>query len=453
MIILRNHAVQTKDLFEIERNIVKVSEKPYDYTLEYSLLNKPRSEVYGFIGGLLNRMNIAQTLGISTSDFLEFLMDIEKGYNDNPYHSFYHAVDVVMVLYHFLECYDISEYLTRIDVAILVIAALCHDIGHPGNNNQFETASHSKLDKEFSHLSVLESNSCKITLELIDKHDLIRHIETKSEEYEYPLSQSDFKCSLVKMILATDMKCHFHLLHNLQNLNNQHPSLKSLFDPAHDPLDYFQKYFTSISPHPRPPGQVDKDHTSLKLGHQASRFNSSERLMLCNILIHAADVSNPCRPWKVFSELSRLVCIEFFRQAQREKTLGLPPHLDHSNTSKINVGFIDFIVLPYFESLVTLFPKAAELLTTCVQNRDNYMKQAPDRLDLDSPVSIQLTLGRPALIVPPGTVEIPKSVELDVRRKRLQRSISYNPTLHAPVCFRRQSEELINNDFKKQKIA
>lgn len=75
-------------------------------------------------------MNICQTLGITTSDFLDFLIDIEKGYNDNPYHSFYHAVDVAMVLYHMMEQYDMAEYLTKVDLAMAMIAALCHDIGH-----------------------------------------------------------------------------------------------------------------------------------------------------------------------------------------------------------------------------------------------------------------------------------------------------------------------------------
>lgn len=110
--------------------MLKIIEKPYDYTLDYSLLNKPRSEVYGFICGLVQRMEVCQTLGITISEFLDFLIDVDRGYKDNPYHSFYHAVDVVMVLYHFLELYEMSEHLTRIEVTLLIIAALCHDIGH-----------------------------------------------------------------------------------------------------------------------------------------------------------------------------------------------------------------------------------------------------------------------------------------------------------------------------------
>ncbi|KAI9282340.1 hypothetical protein BY458DRAFT_449669 [Sporodiniella umbellata] len=443
MIILKYYSLQTEDLFEIEKNMIKVSDNPYDYTLDYSLLNKPRGEVYGFIGGLLNRMNIAQTLGVSTSNFLEFLMDVEKRYNDNPYHSFYHSVDVVMVIYHFLECYDVSNYLTRIDILILVVAAFCHDVGHPGMNNQFEVAVRSKLAREYEDLSVLESNSCKITLELLDKHNLVRNIETKSEEFGYPITQKEFKEALVKAILATDMNCHFALQHNLSMLSQEgQKNFEKLFEHSKDPFRNFEKYFSQCpNASEDSEGNLanEKDHSGLPMGQSASEYTLEERQMLCKILIHAADISNPCRPWTVFCELSRLVCIEFFRQAQEEKRLGLNPHLSHNNTSKINVGFIDFIVYPYFEILSQLFPKAQELLDTCSKNREECLENGPDEIDLDSPVSIHSTLGKLPFVAPPGTVKIPRSVEIDVQRKRqMNRSLSYSHSFkHNPICVRR----------------
>lgn len=110
--------------------MLRVSSVLFVYTLDYSLFNKPKNEVYGYICGLTQRMRICQTLNISISEFLDFLMDVEKGYNNNPYHSFYHAVDVVMVLCYLLESCELSRYLTSMETAILFIAALCHDIGH-----------------------------------------------------------------------------------------------------------------------------------------------------------------------------------------------------------------------------------------------------------------------------------------------------------------------------------
>lgn len=112
------------------QTMLKIADGPYHFSMDYSLLDKPKSEIFGITVGIFKRMKLCQTLGITTSEFLDFLIDIERGYHDNPYHSFYHAVDVTMMLYHMLEQYNMSEHLSSMDSTLLMIAALGHDIGH-----------------------------------------------------------------------------------------------------------------------------------------------------------------------------------------------------------------------------------------------------------------------------------------------------------------------------------
>ncbi|KAG0762046.1 hypothetical protein G6F57_007413 [Rhizopus arrhizus] len=425
--------------------MLKIIEKPYDYTLDYSLLNKPRSEVYGFICGLVQRMEVCQTLGITISEFLDFLIDVDRGYKDNPYHSFYHAVDVVMVLYHFLELYEMSEHLTRIEVTLLIIAALCHDIGHPGKNNQFEISCRSKLAQEFNNLSVLESNSCKLALELIDKHNLTRHIESKSKHYASPMTPFEFKRSMVKMILATDMMCHFALLDNISILQDivrhmKQTTFKPLFSISSDPLSYFERWFKeNLKGGVKPKVEA---HGPDKVQHNLDKptgLTQEERLMLCNILIHAADVSNPCRPWQVSRELSRLVCIEFSRQAEEERQRGFVSQIA-AEPATMNTSFIDLIVYPYFQALSLLFPKSVELVSVCARNRDEWRKTRGRTIDLKMTVSAT------------GTVPIQS-------QRILHRSVSFNPIfLHSVMkrnetykWTRRKSEDV--HVIKKQKIV
>ncbi|OBZ80213.1 putative 3',5'-cyclic phosphodiesterase pde-4, partial [Choanephora cucurbitarum] len=365
--------------------MLKIVKQPYRYSLDYSLLNKQRAEVYGYIAGIFKKMGVNRTLGITTSEFLDFLIDVEKGYQDNPYHSFYHAVDVTMVLYHLLVLYDMSKYLNQFDLAMLMLAGICHDIGHPGNNNQFEISCETEKAKRFSNLSVLESYSAVMTLDLFDKHDFLRNIETRSKKISKEnvyMTKDSFSSGVVKMILATDMFCHFTLRDNITALKDKidhhhhhENQLKPLFDHKEDPYVYFKEhYFNSETPNSVFENDEDAD------------LNQEQRLMMCNILIHAADISNPCRPWNVYQQLSRLVCLEFFRQGDVERELGLPvsPQMDRNkaNPSKVNVGFIDFIVRPYFESLCQLFPKAEELVDRCDQNREEWVQlsweEAPD---------------------------------------------------------------------------
>ncbi|KAI8982150.1 hypothetical protein BDF20DRAFT_798844, partial [Mycotypha africana] len=352
-----------------------------------------------------------KTLGITTSDFLDLLVDIEKGYNDNPYHSFYHAVDVAMVLYNMLEEYNMSEHLTRFDVAMLILAGLCHDIGHPGNNNHFEVSCQTELAKQYNNLSVLESHSARVALDLFDKHDLLRNVELNSRLYGVSITKDEFKSNVVRMILATDMICHFNLKDNVDHLHailqqKKHlhqtssniaseaaPDLKALFSTTANPYDYFKNtFFTSLKD-----DDIDVDELSdattnqspsfdiSKRSHPAPLLNKQQRLMMCNILIHAADISNPCRPWPVFHKLSRLVCVEFFRQGDQERALGrtVTRNMDKTKTtpSKVNIGFIDFIVQPYFEALSKLFPSMAEFVERCKQNREEWLKRGTESID------------------------------------------------------------------------
>lgn len=99
-------------------------------SLGFTLLNKPKEEVYGYMCGIFNRVDAFQVLGITVSEFLDFLIDADKAYLENPYHSFYHGADTALVVYHLIERYKVATHLTKLDIVILMLSALCHDAGH-----------------------------------------------------------------------------------------------------------------------------------------------------------------------------------------------------------------------------------------------------------------------------------------------------------------------------------
>lgn len=210
--------------------------------------------------------------------------------------------------------------------------------------------------------------------------------------------QDELRASIVQMILATDMTCHFSLKENIfilhdiirqrckpnhQKLARQNCSsslmdetyndLSPLFPRSQDPFLYFKQHHFIPSASTSVQG---KQYTTIS---PPLFLNQQERLLMCQILIHAADISNPCRPWPIFHQLSLLLCVEFFRQGEEELSLGLPvsPNMDPqvASVSAINVGFIDFIVLPYFEALAELYPKSKKMVAVCKKNRDNWFKK------------------------------------------------------------------------------
>ncbi|GAA5799608.1 hypothetical protein HPULCUR_005024 [Helicostylum pulchrum] len=467
--------------------MIKVADPKYEVKdlNNFTILDKSRAELYGFILGFLERLGLCESIGVTPSEFLDFLVDIDHGYLPNAYHSFYHAVDVAIVLYHMLCQYDVATYISRIDMAALLIAGLCHDIGHPGKNNNFQVNLKTDLAKRYSNKSVLESYSCTITMDLLTKHKLLRHIETASGLLGLPTSESEMRTSIIKMILATDMIFHYELQENLANIleiisdddNSQlrsvshkpvlpstaeeneeeeesplspvkktfssssssscchHSSnitfekqdedevqVKDIFSTqgAKSAISYFRKksYFDEdmiplclktmpilpASPEEEEDDEEEEDEKK-KLNTTSSHLSGADlvtstvtvngvekivytppnyimepqqRLILCQIILHAADISNALRPWPICLSWSNLVCEEFFCQGEAERQHGLKvsPNMDRNHVSQTTIGlqFGDFVVSPYFEIFAALFPKADELLKTLAENRIQWLK-------------------------------------------------------------------------------
>ena len=60
------------------------------------------------------------------------LQDIERAYNNNPYHNNIHAADVTQTLGCFLANDQFAQKLTDLEIASMIFATCIHDVGHPG---------------------------------------------------------------------------------------------------------------------------------------------------------------------------------------------------------------------------------------------------------------------------------------------------------------------------------
>lgn len=96
-----------------------------------------RTDLYGHLMSLFVLLNVHKTLNMNSSQLLDFLIDVANEYTTAPYHTFYHASDVVTMLYYFCHDLNAEKYLSDLDKAFLMVAALCHDIGHVSNTTLF----------------------------------------------------------------------------------------------------------------------------------------------------------------------------------------------------------------------------------------------------------------------------------------------------------------------------
>jgi len=83
--------------------------------------------------------------------------------------------------------------------------------------------------------------------------------------------------------------------------------------------------------------------------------DSLDRNNLCEIILHAVDISNPAKKYDIFSSWTDKINIEFSNQGKEEEKLNLPISLgcdeqkfkeDPGSSEKFTLNFISFLVYP-----------------------------------------------------------------------------------------------------------
>jgi cAMP-specific phosphodiesterase 4 len=105
-----------------------------------------------------------------------------------------------------------------------------------------------------------------------------------------------------------------------------------------------------------------------------SKNYENQQTILSNIL-HAADISNPSKPEKIYDQWIKKLFIEFFKQGDLERKNNLPISIlcdrTTTNIEKAQLGFISYIVLPFWETLYNVIPN----IETYVNNIKSNLKR------------------------------------------------------------------------------
>ncbi|CAO3611362.1 unnamed protein product [Cunninghamella blakesleeana] len=265
---------------------------------------------------------------VSQDQLYDFIIDLANAYHDdNPYHNFAHAVDVLQCIYYFLNQLGIlstssttttftktnkhiyQKILKPKQAFALLLSAIGHDAGHPGVNNMFLINSRTPLAVMYNDRSVLESLHSMTLFQLIKKHGL-----------DQWWSENDYQCfrqTIISSILATDMA-----------LNN----------------DYVEKF-----------------NRQIKLMNENHDHELSDPILLCTALIKCADVSNVTRPFRRGKDWAKLLVEEFASQGDLERELGMPVQATNDRnkivTEDCQIGFIKFVAMDLFTTVSDLLPE------------------------------------------------------------------------------------------------
>jgi 3',5'-cyclic-nucleotide phosphodiesterase len=277
---------------------------------------------------LLVKYDFLRKLNLDEQIVCNFLSQIEAGYHPNPYHNAMHAADVLHILHYIVSKGGLSKVarLTDEDIFAALIAGMIHDYDHPGINNNFHIKVQSYLATLYNDRSILENHHCAEVFELMKKPQY-NILGGMSDEH-----RRDIRETVIDMVLSTDMGLHAKIL-----------------------------------------GQWKK-----RLSQDMELFGKKEdqRLTLA-IAIKAADISNCGRPEHLYLKWAAKISEEFFLQGDRERNLGntVSPFMDRNipAMAKGQTAFMNYIVIPLFESVTEFLPEMHFTVDFCEKNKAYWM--------------------------------------------------------------------------------
>ena len=230
--------------------------------------------------------------------------------------------------------------LNDLDIASLYISCMVHDYKHPGYTNLFLININSPTSLRHNDTDVLEAYHISQTFKLIrsnEKYDIFSLMN--NEDYRF------MRKRMIGFVLATDMVFHFKQFDYLKNLIKENG--------------------------------IEKGKNREKMLENKDKLNDLQQQFL-EILVHACDISNPTKPFSLYTFWADKVVSEFFRQGDKEKELGLKVSMncDRLTTSlpQSQIGFMNFIVGPFFISFVDIFPELTFLTDNVKDNTERFKK-------------------------------------------------------------------------------
>ena len=307
------------DTIKLNDSYNNINDKNFDI-FDFSIIVGKENVLPLISNYLFNLYNFQEFMNITK--YRNFCEKISEGYiSTNFYHNSIHAADVAHTCYIYLKEGAINEQigLNTKSICALFLSGICHDYKHPGFNNNYLIETKHPLAFKYNDVSVLENMHISEAFYLINSDNKFNIFE-KLDNNDY----KTFRKQMITCVLGTDMANHG------KNVDFMKQCLKE---------DYVKK---------------DEDN-----------------LNYMKLLVHSADISNPTKKFNTYYKWAKLVVEEFYYQGDKEKELGLKCSCDRNVVTlyKSQLGFIDYIITPFYGLFVTVFPKLNFLKDNVEENR------------------------------------------------------------------------------------
>ena len=278
---------------------------------------KRASPHFGFlmVSSIMEDWGLLEEFHIEKKNLRRFVQKLSLGYHPNPYHNFTHALDVFQTLHYLLRGLPAGIF-DQLEILGLLVGALVHDLGHDGLSNSFHVKTCTSRALDHNDRSPQENHHLMQAFTILRMDDF--NVFSNMEYTDF----ARIREFIIHVVLHTDMSHHFELESQMKTLIAE------------------------------------------KKGSEISDSKEG-KLLLGSSLLHMADISNPAKPFGIAKYWACNLLEEFYGQGDREKALNIPvsPMCDRLSAATVpagQVGFINFIVRPFYLVISQLIPRLSD---------------------------------------------------------------------------------------------
>lgn len=400
--LVKKEALKNKSKTKAQKIIFDYNIDPYDHedeTLEEAVIE------------MLTHYDLLRHFSVSEATVRNFLVQVKSFYNPkNLFHNFKHVWGVMHLSFQLLTRGG-DEYLFPLDIYATMIAALCHDIQHPGNNNAFEVATASDLSKVKSYnvdAGILERHHATITHSLLNApgtdYDILKGLTEGQKEH--------FRRQVGLIILGTDMAKHPSILAEAKGYTRAASILRSetsiieeevLSSASAKSHSGNGKAAAAAVVNGAKKGKPSESRSAImKCATNASMIayadakplkqggvdcsDPESRIAFTRVLVHTADIGAQTQCPAVARKWMDRCYGEFRSQAEREEILGIvtSPFLhdlkEEYKTFSAQCCFIEETVEPLWDAMSAFLPRLAFAREQLVVNKLGYKKMLEEYL-------------------------------------------------------------------------
>lgn len=326
---------------------------------DINILEFDPNECMQLAAQVFHESGVLDTFSISCETLGNFLAAIGGRYHNNPYHNFNHGCHVLLAAWLFVkeelldrstathstdgegvggggdgsggggffanlaaaatsdvaraqtsrneQRGDETEMLSQLQILSLLVAAVSHDVDHPGITNAFLVNSGAALALRYNDNSVLESHHAATTFAILQAQRC-NMLGTLNDG-----DRREARQLIIGAIMATDMARHPQIVRDLAQ-------------------------------------------------HATERTQGTPAAFKVSVITHMADLCNCAIRWELSQEWARRVCAEATAQAIREQDLGLAPDkvtpYTDAELAARQLVFLDGWVRPLFKAAAIHYPGA-----------------------------------------------------------------------------------------------